>query len=148
MEHSMYTKLTVEGLATLSTAALYAVPAAGQERSNTQEVQVRRGEMFGDRMTQPPLSGTTLRLDDNAAYGVRCNIIAMRAVQLAAGYCPSRVSYVASGNRNLGVTTADVDAVWSLTSLYPIVPSTIAGVRYTWANLDHAIQGGVNGRSP
>jgi opacity protein-like surface antigen len=150
MEDSMNTKLAVFGMAALGMAALHGAPAAAQERSSTQEIQVYAGEMFGlgDHMTETPISGRTPILDDNATFGARYtyNFTDTWGVQLSAGHSPGRASYVPSGNSDLGLTTVDVDAVWTFSRFYPIVGYTVAGMGYAWANLDRTIQGTVYGR--
>jgi outer membrane beta-barrel protein len=148
----MRKELAVFGIATLGAAALYSAPAAAQ-KAVSQEVQIYAGELIGDRMTETPFSGNTPRLDNDATFGARYtyNFTEMWGVQLSAGYSPSRASYVASGDSNLGLTTVDVDGVWNFTpdyriAGYRIVGYTVAGVGYAWAHLDQPIQGGVGGR--
>jgi hypothetical protein len=45
------------GLVAVGLAALRAEPAAAQNSSGSQDVQIYVGEMFGDRLTDTPLSG-------------------------------------------------------------------------------------------
>ena len=52
----MKRQLTVLGLTTFGTLALHAAPALADEQV-TQEVQVYGGEIFGDRLTETPISG-------------------------------------------------------------------------------------------
>lgn len=144
----MDTRLTVFGLATLCAAALHGAPAAAQERSNHQEIQVYGGELFGDRITETPISGATPRLDDNVTFGARYtyHFTDTWGLQLSGGYSPGRAAHAASGSGNLGLTTVDVDAVWNFTPGYRIVGYTIAGVGYARANFDQAIKGTVRGQ--
>jgi outer membrane protein W len=136
------------GLATLGWAALHAQSATAQTTSGSQDVQIYVGEMFGDRLTQTPLSGDSPRLNDNITFGGRYtyNFIKQFGVQLSAGYTPTRAEHAASGNSDLGLTTVDLDAVW-----YVIPDLRLAGRQFTayteigagyaWANLDHPLYG-------
>jgi hypothetical protein len=102
------------GLVAFGLAALPAQPAAAQTTSSSQDVQIYVGEMFGDRLTETPLSGTTPRLDDNITFGGRYtyNFMKELGVQLSAGYTPTRAAHAGSGDSDLGLTTVDLDAVW------------------------------------
>jgi opacity protein-like surface antigen len=144
--------LTALGCATAAAVALHGNLAAAQQQFS-QEAQVYGGEMFGDRLTETPISGSTPRLNDSATVGARYNFNfnQMWGVQLSAGYSPGFAGHVASGDSNLGLTTVDFDGVWNiapnLTLLgYRVVPYAVAGVGYAWANLDRPIQGIANGK--
>jgi opacity protein-like surface antigen len=143
----MNRQLTALGLATVGAFALHGNRAAAQER-NLQEIQVYGGETFGDRLTERPIAGSTPRLNDSATVGARYNFkyTDTWGVQLSAGYSPSYAAHVTSGNSNLGLTTVDLDGVWTLApgftvGGYQIVPYAVAGVGYAWAKLDRPIQG-------
>lgn len=136
------------GLVILGLAALRGEPAAAQTDSRSQDVQLYVGEMFGDRLTETPLFGSTPRLNDNVTFGGRytANFMKQLGLQLSAGYTPTRVAHVASGNSNLGLTTVDLDAVWyvlpdSTLFGHRFSAYTVAGAGYAWANLDHALFG-------
>jgi outer membrane beta-barrel protein len=136
------------GVAALILLALYAAPAAAEEQTRTQSVEIYGGEMFGDNLTSAPLSGRTPRLNDNAVVGARYNFnfTDRWGVQLSGGYSPNHASRVASGKDNLGLTTVDLDAVWNITPHYPIVGYVLAGAGYAWAHLDTPITGDINGQ--
>ncbi len=136
-------------LSALAALALQSAPAAGQEQAGAQSVEIYGGQMFGDDLTDVPVSGRTPRLNDNAVVGARYNynFTDKWAIQLSAGYSPNRAARVASGRDDLGLTTVDLDAVWNITPQYPIVAYVLAGVGYAWANLDTPITGEINGRS-
>ena len=136
------------GLAALIALALYGAPAGADEQAHTQSVEIYGGEMFGDNLTDAPVSGRTPRLNDNAVVGARYNynFTDMWGLQLSGGYSPNRAARVASGKDNLGLTTVDLDAVWNITPHYPIVGYVLAGAGYAWANLDTPIAGYLNGR--
>src|SRR3984893_14225927 len=136
------------GLAAVIALALHGAPAAADEQGHTQSVEIYGGEMFGDNLTDSPVSGRTPRLNDNALVGARYNynFTDMWGVQLSGGYSPNRAARVASGKYNLGLTTVDLDAVWNITPHLPIVGYVLAGAGYAWANLDSPITGDINGR--
>jgi outer membrane beta-barrel protein len=136
------------GVAALIALALYGAPAAAEEQARTQSVEIYGGEMFGDNLTNAPLSGRTPRLNDNAVVGGRYNFnfTDRWGIQLSGGYSPSHASRVASGKDNLGLTTVDLDAVWNITPHFPIVGYVLAGAGYAWAHLDTPITGDINGQ--
>jgi outer membrane beta-barrel protein len=136
------------GLATLSWTALHAESAAAQTSSSSQDAQIYVGEMFGDRLTETPLSGSTPRLNDNVTFGGRYTYKFMEQLgaQLSAGYTPSRAAHAASGDSDLGLTTVDLDAVWYIIpdftfAGHPFSVYTEAGVGYAWAKMDHTLYG-------
>jgi outer membrane beta-barrel protein len=104
--------------------------------------------MFGDDLTDAPVSDRTPRLNDNVVVGARYNynFTDMWGAQLSGGYSPNRATRVTGGKDNLGLTTVDLDAVWNITPHFPIVAYVLAGAGYAWANLDTPIAGIVNGR--
>jgi hypothetical protein len=59
----MSRRISLPGLVAISTAARSEL-ARAQASSGSQDVQIYAGEMFGDRLTDTPLSGRTPRLDD------------------------------------------------------------------------------------
>jgi len=136
------------GLAALIALALYGAPAAAQEQARTQSVEIYGGEMFGDNLTNAPVSSRTPRLNDNAVVGARYNynFTDRWGIQLSGGYSPNRASRVSSGKDNLGLTTVDLDAVWNITPHFPIVGYVLAGAGYAWAHLDTPITGDINGQ--
>ncbi len=129
--------------------ALQSVPAMAQEPALAQSVEIFGGELFGDKLTDAPLSGRSPRLNDDALAGIRYNynITEMWGVQLSSGYSWSRASRVQFGENKLGLTTVDFDGVWNITPQYPLVAYVLAGAGYAWANLDAPITGEINGRS-
>jgi hypothetical protein len=80
-------------------------------------------------------SGRTPRLDDNLTFGGRYNynFTDTWGIQLSGGYSPNRASRIVSGNSDLGLTTADLDAVVNITPQAPIVIYALAGAGYGWA---------------
>jgi opacity protein-like surface antigen len=129
-------------------AALHGGPAAAQTSSSSQDVQLYGGEMFGDRLMETPLSGSTPRLNDNVTFGGRYtyNFMKQLGIQLSAGYTPTRAAHVASGGSDLGLTTVDLDAVWYVIPDYSLAGHkfsayTEAGVGYAWVHLNHDLFG-------
>jgi outer membrane beta-barrel protein len=146
MEQSMKRQSALLASVTLGATVLHMSPAAAAD-TNSQEIQLYGGEIFGDRLTQTTISGSTPRFNDSATFGGRytVNYTDTWGVQLSAGYSPGRVGHVRSGNSSFGVTTLDLDGVWNFTPGYKIVGYAVAGVGYAWANLDRAILGSVGG---
>jgi hypothetical protein len=120
----------VIGLAILGLSGLHTPFANAQSsaQSGSQDVQIFAGYLFGDRLLNQPLSGSTPRLDDSATYGARYtyHFADQWGVQLSAGYSPSRSAHVASGAGNLGLTTVDLDL--QVASSFPI-PSSASDTR-------------------
>ena len=129
--------------------ALQSVPAMAQEQARSQSVAIFGGELFGDKLTDAPVSGRNPRLNDDALAGIRYNynITEMWGIQLSSGYSWSRASRVQFGENKLGLTTVDLDGVWNITPQYPLVAYVITGAGYAWANLDAPITGEINGQS-
>src|SRR5689334_13705704 len=128
------------GVAALGVLALQAVPALAQD-AGTQEVSVYAGALFGDDVTDRPISGQTPKLDDSFTYGLRFgyNITDQLGVELSLGESPSTVKKVAGGDVDLDLTTFDVDAVWHFRNGTRFTPYAFAGVGYALADLDHRI---------
>jgi len=60
---------------------------------------------------------------------------------------------VPNGSTNLGLTTLDVDVEWDIVPGFQfvgrrLVPYTVVGAGYAWANLDHTMFGLVGGPRP
>jgi outer membrane beta-barrel protein len=146
MEQSMNRQSALLASVTLGATVLHMSPAAAAG-ANSQEIQLYGGEIFGDRLTQRTISGSTPRFNDSATFGGRytVNYTDRWGVQLSAGYSPGRAGHVRSGDSSFGVTTVDLDGVWNFTPGYKIVGYAVAGVGYAWANLDQAILGSVGG---
>src|SRR5882762_2309888 len=136
-------------LSVLVALTLQSAPAVAQEQARTQSVEIFGGEQFGDNVTDAPVSGRTPRLNDNAVAGARYNynFTDMWGIQLSSGYSWSRVTRVAGGKGDLGLTTVDLDAVWNITPHYPVVAYVLIGAGYAWANLDTPFAGEINGRA-
>jgi hypothetical protein len=136
-------------LPAIAALALSSAPAMAQEQARTQSVEIFGGELFGDKLTDTPVSGRNPRLNDDALAGIRYNynFTEMWGVQLSSGYSWSRASRIQVGENKLGLTTVDLDAVWNITPQFPFVVYALAGAGYAWANLDAPITGVSNGRA-
>lgn len=132
----------------LSVVAMYIAARSGlaraQATSGSQDVQIYAGEMFGDRLTNTPLSGATPRLNNSFTFGGRYTyyFTNLWGVQLSAGHSPSRAGHIPRGADDLGLTALDVDVMLNYTPGYrlaghPFVGYMVLGVGYAWANLDH-----------
>ena len=135
-------------LPAMAASLLQSTQASAQEQAGTQSVEIFGGELYGDKLTDTPVSGHNPRLNDDALAGIRYNydVTDMWGVQLSSGYSWSRASRIQVGENKLGVTTIDLDAVWNITPQFPFVAYVLAGAGYAWANLDSPIAGESNGR--
>jgi len=142
-------KYAVPGFVLVAALVLQSAKAMAQEQARTQSVEIFGGEMFGDKLTDAPVSGRNPRLNDDALAGIRYNynFTDMWGIQLSSGYSWSRASRVLVGENKLGLTTVDLDAVWNITPQFPFVVYALAGAGYAWANLDTPITGEINGRT-
>jgi outer membrane beta-barrel protein len=141
----MNTMKTVAGVAAISVLALQALPAAAQE-AGTQEVHAYGGVLFGDDVTDRPISGRTPELDDDATFGVRYayNVTDALGLELSVGHSPNAVTGLAGRDVDLNLTTLDADAVWNFSTGSRFVPYVLAGIGYASADLDGRIQGVVD----
>ena len=106
----------VSGMVIAAAMALHGSLAAAQEQDHSQEVEIYGGEIFGDRLTETPISGSTPRLNDAAAVGFRYNYNFNRSIgtQLEVGYSPHvATGHVASGDTDGVIVQCDLDAVWN-----------------------------------
>jgi opacity protein-like surface antigen len=135
-------------LPAMAALALQSTQVLAQEQALTQSVEIFGGELYGDKLTETPVSGRNPRLNDDALAGIRYNyyFTDLWGVQLSSGYSWSRASRIPLGENKLGVTTVDLDAVWNITPQFPFVAYVLAGAGYAWANLDAPIAGENNGR--
>lgn len=147
-------RITMLGLATLGAAALHGSPAHAQSHAGSQDLQIYSGEIFGDGLTETPLTGRYPLLNDDAVFGGRYtyDFTDQWGGQLSAGYSPSRVARLFGRGSNLGLTTVDLDVLWNIAPGFTwdghtLMPYTEAGVGYAWASLDHPLYG-VIGTTP
>lgn len=146
----MNDRISMLGLVTLGVFALHGASASAQAQAGSQDLQIYGGEMFGDRLTEAPVTGKYPKLNDDAVFGGRYtyDFTDQWGVQLSAGYSPGRVARVAGGDDDLGLTTVDLDVLWNVTPGFTVdgrtlMPYTEVGVGYAWANLDHPLQGAI-----
>jgi len=143
----MKTTWKLTGLAAIGALALSTVPAGAQEP--TQEVHVYGGELFGDKLTDTPVSGNRPELDDDITYGVRYgyNFSNAWGLEISAGNTATAATKLAGSDIDFDLTTVDIDAVWNIPSGSRFVPYLVGGAGYAWANLDNPILGTVNGQA-
>lgn len=136
------------GLSAIAALAIQAAPASAQERAGTRELDIYGGELFGDKLTDREISGTTPELDDDVTYGIRFayNITDSVGFEASLGHTTSSATKLAGPDIDLDFSTLDLDAVWNFNSGSRFVPYVLGGVGYGWANLDSPIIGTVNGR--
>jgi outer membrane protein W len=144
---------TLPGAVAVVGMSLYATCALAQFRPSSQDFQLYAGEMFGDRLTGTFISGNYPQLDDSFTFGGRYtfNFTPQWGLQLSAGYTPSRVSRIASGSSDFGLTTTDLDVIWNITPDFSLaghrlVTYAVAGGGYGWADLSEGpLSGSVHG---
>jgi len=137
----MNRRISILSFVILAPAILHAPLANAQ--SNSQDVQIYAGYLFGDRLLDQPVSRSTPRLDDNATYGARYtyHFTDQWGAQLSAGYTPTRAAHAAGGGGKLGLTTVDLDVEWDVLPNFQLaghqlIPYTVVGAGYAWANVD------------
>jgi outer membrane protein W len=145
-------RITLAGVVSLLMAAVRAEPARAQASPASQDLQVFVGEMFRDRFTGTPLSGSRPWLDDNASFGARYSFYFNDrwGIELSGGDSPSRAGHVPSGVSNLAHAAVDLDLEWDVVpgvelAGHPFVPYTVVGMA-AWTRLDRALNGLTFGR--
>jgi outer membrane beta-barrel protein len=135
-------------LVMLAGSALHGAPTAAQALGDTDELHVYGGWLFGDDLTDQPVSGSTPRLADHVSYGVRYdhNFTDAWGLELAAGQTPTQVSHASLGIPDLRLQTADLDVTWNFTPKSWAVWYTLMGVGYVRSRLDQPLQGLVSGQ--
>jgi outer membrane beta-barrel protein len=136
------------GLVLLAGGTLHAAPAAAQALGNTDELHIYWGELFGDDLTERPLSGSFPRLEDHVTYGARYNhnFTDTWGLELAAGQTHTRATHVSSGDTDLTLRVADLDVTWNFSPKSSAVGYTLMGVGYARSRLDHPLVGLVDGQ--
>jgi len=136
------------GLSAIAALAIHAAPASAQVQEGTQELNVYGGELFGDKLTDRDISGTTPELDDDITYGLRYgyNFTNSFGIEASLGNAASSATKLAGQDIDLDLTTLDFDAVWHFDTGSKLVPYVLAGAGYAKANLDRPITGTVNGQ--
>jgi outer membrane beta-barrel protein len=136
------------GLSAIAVLAMQAAPASAQMQEGTQEVDVYGGELFGDKLTDREISGTTPELDDDITYGLRYgyNFTNSLGIEVSLGNTASSATKLAGQDIDLDLTTFDLDAVWNFDTNSKFAPYVLAGAGYAKANLDRPITGTVNGQ--
>lgn len=149
-KRKMKSQTLMSGLLALGIIVLCSSSAHAQSHTGSQDVQIYAGEMFGDRLTEIPLTGGFPRLDDAAVFGGRYtyDLTSRWSLQLSAGYSPGRATHVVYGSRDFGITTLDLDVLWNVVpglafGHHTFVPYTEVGVGYAWGNLAHTLNGAI-----
>lgn len=148
MKQAIMKKETLLGAVALGALAFNAAPASAQERAGSTELSVYGGELFGDDLTDRAVSGRKPKLDDDFVYGIRYgyNFTDAWGTELSLGHSTSAATDVPGHDIDLDLTTLDVDAVWHFNPGERFVPYAFAGVGIAWTQLDHTIDGTVDGR--
>jgi outer membrane beta-barrel protein len=144
----MKSHLKLLGLASLGAASLVSAPAFAQVEALSQEVSAYAGELFGDQLTDTPVSGQVPELDDDVTYGFRYayNLTPNFALEASVGETLTSVTKLAGGDIDLDLSTLDLDAVWHFNPGDRVVAYAVGGVGYARANLDDPITGIVDGQ--
>lgn len=136
------------GLMTAGMLALESSPALAQIEPATHELHGFVGYVFGDDLTDTPISGATPELDDDFTFGVRYvyNINEMLGFDASFSYNPNSATNLPTGDVDLDVMMLDLDAVWNFSPTAQFVPYIMGGVGYAFADLDNQIVGIANGQ--
>src|ERR1700743_89577 len=105
------------GLLIAGAMELHTSQVSAQEAGHSQEVQIYAGEIFGDRLTETAISGSTPRLNDADTIGFRYNYHYNERFgpQLQVGYSPRvTTGHVESGNTDGVIVGCDIDLVWNI----------------------------------
>ena len=143
----MKTHWKLGALTTLGALALFTSLANAQVEGQGQELGFYGGELFGDDLTDTPVSGQTPKLDDDVTYGVRYGYnFGNWGLEISAGETPTAATRLAGQDIDLDLSTLDVDAVYHFGTGTRFVPYVLAGAGYARADLDSPITGSVNGQ--
>jgi hypothetical protein len=106
---NIFTKHASSFLPAMAALTMQSAPAIAQDQPRTQLVKIFGGEIFGDELTEAPISGRNPRLSDDGLAGTRYNynFTDMWGTQLSSGYSWNRASRVPGGENKLGVETID-----------------------------------------
>lgn len=139
----------VVGFAVAGALLLGAVPATAQQVEGRSEIGVHAGALFGNDLTDEPVSGTVPQLDDDFVAGLRYayNFTRDFALEGSLGFNPSKVTRAVGGDVDIDVYTADINAVWNFRSDSRLTPYLTAGVGYAFADLERPLQGSVGGNA-
>lgn len=138
------------GVVVVGTIGLAAATQVVHADVPSHDIQIYAGELFGDHLTDRPLTGRLPVLDDNVIFGARYTYEFPQpiALQLSAAYSPGRAARVAGGDTNLELTTADVDVLYYITPRkkvygHRLVLYSEVGMGYARARFSHALLGAV-----
>ena len=134
-------------LGALGILGLAGTPARAQVEPGTHELHAFAGYLFGDDLTDTPISGVTPELDDDWAVGARYvyNFTEALGIDAAFSYSPDKVTNLATGDIDLDIMMFDVDAIWSFTPGARLAPYVLGGIGYALTDLDSPITGTVDG---
>jgi outer membrane beta-barrel protein len=143
----MKTISKLAGLTAVGLLAGQAVPALAQT-AGSQQVEVYGGELFGDDVTDRPVSGQTPKIDNDFTFGLRYgyNITDQLGLEASVGHTKNAVTHVTGGDIDIDLTTLDLNAVWNFKNSTPFVPYVLAGVGFASADLDRHITGTIDGQ--
>ena len=111
-------------------------------------MHIYAGQLFGDQLTDTPVSGRTPDMDDDVTYGLRYeyNFSEAWGLELSLGETPTKVGRLEGDDIDLNLTALDIDAIWHFGSGAPIAGYLVGGVGYAQADLDQEITGVADGQ--
>src|SRR5690606_20822730 len=136
-------------MAVAGTLLLGAIPAMAQQAEGRNEIGVFAGALFGNDLTDEPVSGSVPALDDDFVAGLRYayNFTPNFALEGSFGINPNKVKGAVGGKVDIDVYTADINAVWNFRNGSRLIPYVSAGVGYAFADLDRPLAGTVGGNA-
>jgi outer membrane protein len=115
----------------------------------TSEVHVYAGYLFGDDLTDGPVSGQTPQLDDDLVLGLRYayNFTSAWGFEASLGYNPNSVTELAGPDVDMDLWLVDLNAVWRFRQSKKLTPYLTFGLGYAKADLDRPLTGTVDGQN-
>src|SRR5690606_24659286 len=140
-------KTHLVGMAVAGTLLVGAVPAMAQQAERHSDFGVYAGALFGDGLTEGPVSASVPKLDDDFVGGLRYayHFNTNFALEGSLGFNPNKVTGAVGGDVDIDVYTADINAAWNFRNGSRLTPYVTAGVGYAFADLDRSLTGNVAG---
>lgn len=114
------------------------------------ELEVYAGASFGDRIVDRPVTGSAMRLDDDATFGARYTFWtgSRLGLQLAGGITPTAIQHTQGGDTDVDVYTVDANLLFDLApglvlGNHKVQTYAVIGAGYAWADPDRPIVGTV-----
>lgn len=117
--------------------------------ASPQDIEAYAGAAFGDQIVDAPETGRTMRLDDDATFGIRYTYWASDRIglQLAGGITPSTIQYTQGGDTDAEVYTFDANLLLAAPQFqlggHKVLPYAVIGAGYAEADAEGPIVGNV-----